>query len=197
MRFVLPLCIAALTVISTAQDKKPDTPSTSISSVFHNERLKTLALPDTQITGDSHYRSVEGFWVSESKDPTKTLVFPQQIRLFCTSRTVVKTCSETSVTIAATPQMVFIQGIDDTSYDIDKWDAHGLLASYGGDDLSESRCQRHVLTMDFDSGAVAVSDIPTRKKGCEAFTETDSYRLVRGNYYVDTSKGNDADNPKK
>jgi hypothetical protein len=69
------------------------------------------------------------------------------------------------------------------------------LASYGGD--SASRCQRHVLTMDFDSGAVSVSDIPTRKKGCEAFTETDSYRLVRGNYYVDTSPGNNMDKSKK
>ena len=60
-----------------------------------------------------------------------------------------------------------------------------------------SRCQRHVLTMDFDSGAVSVADIPTHKKGCEALKETDSYRLVRGNYYVGTSPGNNMDKPKK
>jgi len=51
--------------------------------------------------------------------------------------------------------------------------------------------------MDFDSGAVSVSDIPTHKKGCEMFQQTDSYRLQRGNYYVDTTPGNDADKPKK
>lgn len=90
--------------------------------------------------------------------------------------------------------MVGIQDLDTTIYDIDQWDEHGLTASYGGDE--PSRCQRHVLTLDFDSGAVSVSDIPTRKVGCEAFTETDSYKLVRGQYYVDTTPGNDLDKKK-
>jgi hypothetical protein len=76
----------------------------------------------------------------------------------------------------------------------DKWDEHGLTASYGGDE--SSRCQRHVLTIDFDSGAASVSDIPTRKTGCEAFTETDSYRLIWGHYYVDTTPNNDLDKKK-
>jgi len=187
---LFPIILAALTVASSAQEKKPD----NFSAVFHNERLKALSLPDHSIAGDSHSRLVSGFWVSESKDPTKTLVFPQQVRIRCMAYN--KTCTETSVTIAPTPQVVSITEIDDEDYDINRWDAHGLLASHGGD-VSASPCQRHVLTMDFDSGAVSVSDIPTRKKGCEAFTETDSYRLVRGNYYVDTSPGNDADKPKK
>jgi hypothetical protein len=182
--------VLVMTVAASAQDKKPEN---FFSAVFHNERLKALSLPDRSITGDNHYRLVSGFWVSESKDPTKTLVFPQQIRIRCTANN--KTCTETSVTIAPTPQMISIQEIDDEEYDINTWEAHGLLASYGDD--PSSPCQRHVLTMDFDSGAVSVSDVPTRKKGCEAFTETDSYRLVRGNYYVDTSPGNDADKPKK
>jgi hypothetical protein len=187
--FALLSCIC-FTTVTRAQEKKSD----NFPAVFHNERLKALSLPDHSITGDSHSRLVSGFWVSESKDPTKTLVFPQQVRIRCTAYN--KTCTETSVTIAPTPQMVSIQEIDDEDYDINTWDAHGLLASYGGEELSASPCQRHVLTMDFDSGAVSVSDIPTRRKGCEAFTETDSYRLVRGNYYVDTSPGNDADKPK-
>jgi len=93
--------------------------------------------------------------------------------------------------------MVAIQEIEDEDYDVSSWDAHGLLASYGGDEVSGSRYQRHVLTMEFESGAVSISDIPTHKKGCEAFTEANSYRLVRGNYYVDTSPGNDMDKPKK
>lgn len=181
--------LLALAVLSTAQEKK----SAHLSAVFQNERLKALSLPDRPITGDSHYRVVEGFWVSESKDPAKALLFPQQVRIRCTAYR--KACTELSVTIAPSPQMVLIQEIDDQDYDINTWDAHGLLASYGDD--PSSRCQRHLLTMDFDSGAVSVSDIPTRKKGCEAFTETNSYRLVQGSYYVDTSPGNDADKPTK
>ena len=101
-----------------------------------------------------------------------------------------------SVTLGPVKDMVIIKDIDDTMYDVDRWDSHGLTASYGGG-VRFSRCQRHVLTMDFDSGAVSVSDIPTRKKGCEVFTETNSYRLVRGMYYVDTSPGNDMDKVKK
>jgi hypothetical protein len=166
--------------------------SNSTSAVFHNERLKTLALKDSPITGDNE-RVVSGVSVSESKDPAKTLVFPVQVKIVCTHSD--KTCRELSITLGPTPGIVNLTDLDETEYSVDTWDAHGLLASYGGD--SSSRCQRHVLTMDFDSGAVSVSDIPTHKKGCEAFTETDSYRLVRGNYYVDTSPGNDMDKSKK
>jgi hypothetical protein len=106
-----------------------------------------------------------------------------------------KECVETSVTLGLMRDMVSIQDIDDTTYDVDKWDSHGLTASFGGD--ASSRCQRHVLTMDFESGAVSVADIPTRQKGCEAFTETNSYRLVRGMYYVDASPANDMDKQRK
>jgi hypothetical protein len=105
-----------------------------------------------------------------------------------------KECTEISVTLGVVIVSVSIEDLDTTTYNIDKWDEHGLTASYGGDE--SSRCQRHVLTIDFDSGAVSVSDIPTRKAGCEAFTETDSYKLVRGNYYVDTTPGNDLDKKK-
>lgn len=80
------------------------------------------------------------------------------------------------------------------SYEVNKWDEHGLTASYGEDE--SSRCQHPVLTLDFDSGAVCVADIPTRKAGCEAFAETDSYKLVRGKYYVDATPGNDLDKKK-
>jgi len=187
------IVLVILSVASRAQEKK--TQPENFSAVFHNERLKALTLQDRQITGGKFSRLVTGIWVSESKDPTKTLVFPQQIRIRCTSYN--KICIEISVTLAPVPGMVSVQDIDDSEYDVNSWDAHGLLASYGGDEGSASPCQRHVLTMDFDSGAVSVSDIPTHRKGCEAFTETDSYRLVRGNYYVDTSPGNDMDKPRK
>jgi hypothetical protein len=51
--------------------------------------------------------------------------------------------------------------------------------------------------MNFASGIMSVSDIPTRVKGCEMFTETNTYRLKRGNYYIDTSPDNDLDKKKK
>ena len=102
---------------------------------------------------------------------------------------------EIAVTLAAVKGMVSVQDIDTEEYDIDSWDKHGLIASYGGDPAAP--CQRHDLTMNFESGAVSVSDVPTHKKGCEPFTETNSYRLVRGHYYVDTSPNNDMDKPVK
>lgn len=168
----------------------------NVASFLQNDRLKTISLPDAPIMGSDRSRFVSGFWVSESKDPQKKLVFPQQVKIECHSyASLPRECVEINVTIAAATGMVSIQEIDSSTYDVNTWDSRGLVASYGGDE--SSRCQRHVLTMEFASGAVSVSDIPTRVKGCEAFTETDSYRLVRGNYYVDTSPGNDMDKPYK
>ena len=179
-----PLTVLALVLGMSAQQKQT-TPT--FSSLFKNDRLKALSLPDSKIVGDQYSRLVTGFWVSESTDPQKALLLPEQVRIRCTRHN--KQCEEIIVTLGPVKDMVSVQDIDTATYDVDKWDANGLTASYGGD-LS-SPCQRHVLTMDFDSGAISVADIPTRKKGCEAFTETDSYRLVRGMYYVDTSPGND------
>lgn len=162
---------------------------------FHNERLKTLVLPGSPLLKDKFHSFTalaSGFWVSESNDRKKTLVFPQQVKIWCSKNS--KLCTETSVTLGIVPTMVSIQDVDNTDYPVDKWDEHGLTASFGGD--ATSRCQRHVLTIDFDSGAVSVADIPTRKAGCEAFTETNSYKLVSGQYYVDTTPGNDLDKKK-
>jgi hypothetical protein len=164
------------------------------SGMFHNERLKTLVLPGSPLFKEKPHTSAlaSGFWVAESNDPKKALVLPQQVKIWCSKNS--KLCTETSVTLGVVPISVSIQDVDNTEYPVDKWDEHGMTASYGGDE--SSRCQRHVLTIDFDSGAVSVSDIPTRKTGCEAFTETDSYKLVRGNYYVDATPGNDLDKKK-
>lgn len=165
------------------------------SGTLHNERLKTFVLPGSPLLKEqSHLFNAlaTGFWVAESSDPKKALVLQQQVKIWCLKNT--KECTEISVTLGAVPTLVSIQDVDTTSYGVDKWDEHGITASYGGDE--RSRCQRHVLTIDFDSGAVSVSDIPTRKTGCETFAETNSYRLVRGNYYVDTTPGNDLDRKK-
>jgi hypothetical protein len=183
------IVVLALVLCVSAQQQP-----TSHSSVLHNERLKTLTLKDLPITGNNYTRIASGFWLSESNEPSKAHVFPQQVKIICTHSD--KTCRELSVALAAVPVMISVQDIDEDEYAVDSWSAHGLVASYGGGE-GYSRCQRRVLTMDFDSGTVSVSDIPTHKKGCEALQDTDSYRLVRGNYYVDTSPGNDMDKPKK
>lgn len=183
------LLVLALTLCVSSQEK-----TTSVTSLFHNDRLKALRLKDSPITGDTNMRLVTGFWESDSDDPSKTLLFPQQVKITCTHFD--KSCKELSVSLAPVVGMVSIQEINEEEYAVDSWDGHGLVASYGGAEVY-SPCQRHVLTMDFDSGAVSVVDIPTHKKGCEALKETDSYRLIQGNYYVDTSPGNDMDRPEK
>jgi hypothetical protein len=183
----------ALNSAAQAGQHKKDIP---LSDLFHSGRVKASVLSNSAIIGDSSYRVVEGIWVPESKDPEKALVFPQQVKIQCRNYGGDnRGCTEISVTLAPTPILVAVQDIDTDEYEIDSWDANGLVASYGGTDIS-SKCQRHVLTMDFGSGAVSVTDIPTHKKGCEAFTETDSYKLVRGNFYVDTTPNNDSDRPR-
>ena len=136
-------------------------------------------------------------WVSESKDPPKEIVFPEQVKIICTKSE--NTCEELKVILEPISGVVFID-TDKTIWQITSWDAHGLLASYGPDisaSAASERCNRHVLTMSFASGAVSTSDIPTHEKGCEPFSETNSYRLTRGGYYVDTTPGNDANEPIK
>jgi len=190
------IAISVLMMTGAAIPAAAQPGKTNTEVLFHNERLKALTLPDMAITGSRTYRMVEGIWVPESKDPGKALVFPQQVKIECHNYGVDdRKCLEITVSLAAVKTMVSVQDIDTEEYDIDSWDEHGLIASYGGD--IPAQCQRHVLTMSFESGTVSLADVPTHKKGCEALTETNSYRLVRGNYYVDTSPNNDMDKPVK
>ena len=75
------------------------------------------------------------------------------------------------------------------------WDPHRLEASCRDD--TASPCQRHVLTMNSDSKAVSASDIPTHRKGCEAFTETESYGFVYVRTIADVVSGDDMYKPKR
>jgi hypothetical protein len=197
------IALAALLGFQVVRNRKlegthadsPKAAQSSWSVVFHNSRLKTAILPGPPILMELNHSFTTlatGFWAPESNDPSKALVLPQQVRIWCDK--VLKECTEISVTLGPTPDLVSVQELNSTSYGVDKWDEHGLTASYGGD--FPSLCQRHVLAVDFDSGAVSVTDIPTRKAGCEAFAETLPYKLVRGNYYVDTTPGNDLDKKK-
>jgi hypothetical protein len=165
------------------------------SNPFRNERLKRSEDKDYPIETFHNTRViVDGMWVPESKDPAKEIVFPEQVEIICTHSEMA--CEEMKVTLGPMTGVVFIDSIDQTIWPITSWDERGLLASYGPEvsALSASdRCHHHVLAMTFASGAVSTSDIPTHEKGCEMFTETDSYRLTRGVYYIDTSPGNDQD----
>ena len=162
-------------------------------ALTHNDRFKAVTYKDSPIIGPSGYRAVEGIWAPESKHASKALALPLQVRIECDNYGVHdRKCVEISVTLVPMPALVSVQEINTQEYVIDRWDADGLVASYGGGEGS-SPCQRHVLTMDFQSGHVTAVDIPTHKKGCEAFVESNSYHLVRGNYYVDTSPNNDVD----
>jgi hypothetical protein len=169
------------------------------SNAFHNERLKRAELKDYPIeTFRDTLVIVDGMWVSESKDPTKEIVFPEQVKIICTNSE--KTCEEMKVILGPMSGVIFIDSIEQTIWPITSWDKNGLLASYGPEisaSAASDRCHRHVLAMTFASGAVSTSDIPTHEKGCEMFPETDSYRLARGGYYVDTTPGNDAEKPVK
>jgi hypothetical protein len=181
---------------------KPEPPSPKqlarLLGAFSNDRLKRAEDKDRPITGDDQWRGVDGMWVMESNDPGKALLFPEQVKITCTHSD--KTCQELKVTLGPMGGLVFIAGIDQTIWLINSWDEHGLLATYDADPsanaLSE-KCHRHVLSMSFASGVVSASDIPTHEKGCETFKTTDSYRLVRGQYYVDTTPGNDGGKPIK
>lgn len=186
------LALALLVVISALSWMH----AADLASAVKNNRLKAVTYKDAPIAGDARFLEVDGIWVSESKDPGKTLATPQQLKIECHNYgNDDRKCVEITVTLAPVKAMVGVQSIDTEEYDVDSWDLNGIVASYGGGEGLSAQCQRHTLTINFASGAVVASDIPIHKKGCEAFTETDSYRLVRGNYYVDTSPNNDFDNP--
>jgi len=93
--------------------------------------------------------------------------------------------------------MVSTDKIEEKEWNMTTWDSHKLVAPYGDDPASP--CQRHALTMNFDSGATAVSasDIPTHRKGCEAFTETESYGFMQVRDSVRASSIDDMYKPKK
>lgn len=187
---------------SSTQGEKISSPSapptSSFSAALQNSRVKVLKTGDYPIIGDNELRIVGGVWLPESNDPAKALVFREQAKITCTSSD--KTCRELTVPLGSLGDMAEIMDVEEKDWPIISWDERGLLASYGPDPsktaAASDRRHSHILTMTFGSGAVSTSDIPTHEKRCEEFKETDSYRLVRGNYYVDTSPENNLDKRK-
>jgi len=96
-------------------------------------------------------------------------------------------CHIYSVAFGMTPEAVSVESIDQDDFEVTTWAESGLTAKY------EGLCQDSVLSVSFNTGVITLSDIPNHKKGCQAFTETNTYRLSQGNYYVDTTPGNDLD----
>ena len=124
---------------------------------------------------------------------------PEQVHLVCVLGE--QTCRAYTVTLGTMKDIVRVEDISVDEYHVDSWDEHSLRASYGPKKYdtigSSDRCHNHVLTMNFDSGYVSLSDIPTHERGCETFTDTNAYHLARGHYYVDTSPENNLDKPRK
>jgi hypothetical protein len=59
------------------------------------------------------FREADGIWESESKDPSKTLAFPQQVKISCHNYgNDDRKCMEIIVTLAAVKTMVSLQEID-------------------------------------------------------------------------------------
>lgn len=166
---------------------------------FDNARLKRNELGDSPISGDDNYRTVDGMWIPESSDPTKNLLFREQVRITCARQSPMPVCHFITVPLGVTHDLISIMDMEEGDWPVSAWDKRGLMAYNSPDDSNygtlADRCHSHVLTMTFATGAVSTSDIPTHTKGCEAFKETNSYRLTQGNYYVDTTPANDADKP--
>ncbi|HKD09872.1 MAG TPA: hypothetical protein VKB79_28460 [Bryobacteraceae bacterium] len=165
----------------------------TVSGTLHNERLKLLSLPDRPIDNHKLVVVLSGVLVPESSLADKALVFPQQVRITCDNSPIKEDRSCTEIVISWQPSKEAVSvDIGTEEYAVERWDDQGLIASYGGD-ITSDNCQRHVLSVDFASGVASVSDIPTHRKNCEAFTTTNSYRLVHGFYYVDTTPANNLD----
>src|SRR6266566_7002967 len=105
----LTLLVALLAACFLQAQKSSSTPF-----LFSNQRLKTHLLDGSTMVGDNYERLASGLWVSESKDPSKALAFPMQVKIICTHRD--EKCKELSVTLAPVPNFVMVQEVDETEY---------------------------------------------------------------------------------
>ena len=113
---------------------------------------------------------------------------PEQARIDCDAQE--KQCRMLQVRFELDQLGVSIKGPDETDFAIVSWDAKSLFATHDPD--FSDKCHKSVLTISFANWNVSLSDIPTHEKGCEIFKDTNSYRLIQGNYYVDTTPNNDS-----
>jgi hypothetical protein len=172
--------------------------ATANAQTMHNERFKLNALPNTPFKDFVRTRglSVSGVWQPESKVKGKELVFPLQVHISCSTRSPQNgyrqtenggTCHVYTAAFGMTPLAVSVQDIDEDDFEISSRSDTGLVAT------DEDLCQTHTLSVSFTSGAVSLADVPNHKEGCEQLKEINTYRLIRGEYYVDTTPKNDLD----
>jgi hypothetical protein len=166
-----------------SQDKA--TVKGDLSDLFRNARLKIKEGEPRPLDVVGDYAFASGIWIAEV--PGNDLVVPEQVSISCNAPD--KSCSVLRVRLIVNPRNIELEEPDETDFNIMSWDAHGLLATYGPDQVD--KCHRSVLSMSFASGDVSLSDIPTHEKGCEMFVNTNTYHLHRGRYYVDTTPNND------
>ena len=170
-RLGIYIAVVVLPFVSGNAQEKTSPQKGGLASIFHNDHLKINAMKDSPIVGGVNSRLVEGVWLPGAADPSKNLVFPQQVKIYCTRYN--KICMELNVTIGPAPGLVAINELDDEEYNVDSWDAHGLVASYGGDDISGSPCQRHVLTMSLNKDRCPCRTFPRTEKDVKSSKRRD------------------------
>ncbi len=157
------------------------------------DKRQTSGAPnDAGIGGSDSYRIASGIWVSDSQDPGKALAFPEEVSIRCVREEQI--CHVSTVQLIqvenGTSGRITIYPPDNEDYAVKSWDERSLLASYSITiPISTEHCHESILAMNFQSKTVTLTDIPNHEKGCEAITETNSYRLARGEYYIDVKPG--------
>ncbi len=190
-KFVIPLLLLAGCHPATPT---PQEEQASLLKAIHSDRLKRSEdhISPLHVHPDDSLMA-EGIWIPEPDDSAHALAFPEQTRILCNKGE--ENCMEIEIRFVTVGDVTTVKGPEETIWPIKSWDRDSLLAEYGpwpqfppGPD----KCQKHVLSIVFASGTVTTSDIPTHGEGCEAFKETNSYRLAGGYYALDTSPRNDA-----
>jgi hypothetical protein len=198
---IVPLCGCQQAETPTPVSKNEPAQSTIAQASetqlpFGNDRLKAAMFPGSPIDASSGIAIAIGMWLPENPAKDPSLAEAEEVEITCTQQKGI--CEQLVIPLEVTKNKVTLMGPETTLWPISAWDANEIIASYGPDPAervgSPDRCLRHVLTMTFASGAVSATDVPTHETGCEAFSETNSSRLVYGNFYVDTSPANDSGN---
>ena len=168
-----------------------------LAKIFVNNRLKAVTYSDAPIKAFMGIAVADGFWLPE--DTNTQQLFAEQVDISCNKDEGV--CHELTIPLAVTQGGVRLMHAEEKLWPISSWSADAILASYGpvatAKPGSGDRCLRHVLSLTLDSGAVSSSLVPTHERGCEAFQATTASRLVYGNFYIDTTPGNNDEEAKK
>ncbi|MGD1108459.1 MAG: hypothetical protein ABR865_15570 [Terracidiphilus sp.] len=189
------VALAMLLIAGCHSTLTPQQKETNLLKLIHNDHIKRfeVAIPSLIVEPDGSL-DADGIWIPEPDDKAHQLIYPEQARIICNKGE--QSCLEMQLSFTSVGnEFVMVNGPEETIWPIKSWDKTSLLAEYGPFPMSSKlsdKCESHVLSIMFASGAVTTSDIPTDREGCEAIKETNSYRLAGGWYDVDTSPHNDA-----